>query len=198
MRKLLWTVPLSILVLGVLVVLLLVSNLYTFHRLSSEAPIAVLRFVAIAPQTWQAELRSGDFCEPRTYPMFGDEWRVDARFLKWKPWANLLGLDAMYRLERLGGRYRDLADENARKHLAHDITATPAVDLARYAERTQGRWMPVDTTFGSSVYESIDTDYRYIVYRSQSGLLVRKERVAAAHYEGDALVIHIEKDCPDS
>jgi hypothetical protein len=33
------------------------------------------------------------------------------------------------------------------------------------------------------------------VYRSQSGLLVRKERLAAAHYEGDALVIHIREDC---
>jgi hypothetical protein len=194
-RKLLWTLPLSALALGALVFGLLAWNLFTFHRLTNEAPIAALRFIAIEPQIWQVELRSGDFCETRKYRLFGDEWRLDARFLKWKPWANLLGMDAMYRLERISGRYRAVSDENARKHFAYDIGRRPAIDLARYAEYDMGGWVPVDTVFGSSVYETIDPDYRYVVYRAQSGLLVRKERITSAHYEDGALVIHIEKDC---
>lgn len=195
MRKLLWTLPLSVLALGGLVVALLAWNLVTFHRLTDEAPIAALRFVAIEPHTWQVELRSGDFCTTRKYRLLGEEWRLDARFLKWKPWANLLGMDSMYRLERLSGRYRDVGDENSLPRSAHDIGEVPAIDLVRYAERDWGGWVPVDTTFGSSVYETIDPAYRYVVYRSQSGLLVRKEKVTAAHYDGGALVIHIEKDC---
>lgn len=195
MRKLFWGVPLSILGLLVLTGGLVAWNLYTFDRLTDEALIAKLRFVQLAPQRYQVELRSGDFCQLRKFDLFGDEWRVDARFLKWKSWATLLGMDAMYRLERLSGRYRNIDDENTGKHIAHDITQSPALDLAGYANTRWGGWIPVDTSFGSSVYETIDPDYEYAVYRSQSGLLVRKEAVAPAHYEGGALVIHIEKGC---
>jgi len=46
------------------------------------------------------------------------------------------------------------------------------------------------------VYEAIDPAREYTVYRSQSGLLVRKASAAPAHYEGGALVIHIKKNCP--
>ena len=37
------------------------------------------------------------------YPLHGDEWRVEAQVLRWKPWANVLGLDTQYRLDRLSG-----------------------------------------------------------------------------------------------
>jgi len=174
---------------------LIVSNLYTFERLTDEAPIARLKFVEVGPRQYAAELLTGDFCEPRSFVLYGDEWRIDARFLKWKPLANLFGLDAMYRLERLSGRYSDVEAENSGRHQAWDIAGKPVVDLAAWLERDWKYWSPVDTSFGSSVYEHIDPDYRYTVYRGQSGLLVRKEPRVAAHYEGDSLVIHIEKDC---
>ena len=195
MRKLLWGIPLSLFSLLLLVLGLFAWNLYSFHRLTDEALIAELRFVPVDKQSWQAELRSGDFCQAQRYSLFGDEWRIDARFLKWKPWANLLGMDAMFRLERLSGRYRDIGAENTGRHFAHDISQAPAIDLLRYADRDWAGWVPLDTRFGSSVYETIDPDYRYAVYRSQSGLLVRKELISAAHYEAGGLVIHIGKDC---
>ena len=43
--------------------------------------------------------------QTRKFTVHGDEWRIDARVLKWKPWANVLGLDTQYRLDRLSGRY---------------------------------------------------------------------------------------------
>ena len=146
-------------------------------------------------QHYQVELRSGDFCQPQILELYGDQWQIDARFLKWKAWANLLGMDALYRLERLGGRYQSGSDENSRKHLVHTLSDTPAIDLVRYIGDGQGAWLPVDTRFGSSVYETIDPDYEYTVYRSQSGLLVRKQRIPAAHYEQGKLVIDIVKGC---
>jgi hypothetical protein len=195
MRKLLWSIQFILLLLIGLSAGLIAWNLHTFSRLTDEAPIAKLRFSQIQPQVYQLELRSGDFCQPRTFKVFGDEWRLDARFLKWKAWANLFGLDAMYRLERLSGRYLDIDEENSREHQAHDIVDTTAADLTPYLEKRWLRWSPLDTYFGSSVYESMDPDYEYTVYRSQSGLLVRKQLLAPAHYEDGALVIHIEKDC---
>jgi hypothetical protein len=170
-------------------------NLHTFHRLTDEAPIARLRFVEMSPQHYAVELRTGDFCTPRHFEIRGDEWRLDARFLKWKPLANLVGFDAMYRLDRLSGRYSDINAANSEPHVAYRVGEKPVVDLTDYLRKDWEYWSPVDTTFGSSVYEEIKPAYEYTVYRTQSALLVRKEMISAAHYEGGALVIQIEKPC---
>jgi hypothetical protein len=170
-------------------------NLHTFHRLTDEAPIARLRFTEMSPQHYAVELRSGDFCKPRHFELDGDQWRLDARFLKWKPMANLFGLDAMYRLDRLGGRYSNIQTANSRQSVAYDIGDKPALDLTDYLDEKWLSWSPVDTLFGSSVYETIDPAYQYTVYRSQSGLLVRRELIETARYQGGSLVIPIEKPC---
>jgi hypothetical protein len=195
MRKLIWGFPATVLVLVGLLFGLAGWNLHTFNRLTDEALIARLRFVETGPGRYRVELRSGDFCQQQEFELSADEWRLDARFLKWKPLANLFGLDAMYRVERLTGRYRNIADEHALPHQAYAITSEPEIDLLDYLDKDWKYWSPVDTFFGSSVYESIDPAYEYRVYRSQSGLLVRKEPLAAARYQDDALVIQIRKDC---
>jgi len=184
-----------VLVLFGLPAALLGWNLHSFYRLTDEAPIAQLRFVPVAPQRYAVELRSGDFCKAYHYTLDGDEWRLDARFLKWKPVANLLGLDALYRLDRLSGRYRDIADAGSHPPSVFAIGDKPVFDLTDYLNESWLSWSPVDTLFGSSVYESIDPAYKYTVYRSQSGLLVRKQLLETARYEEGSLVIEIEKPC---
>lgn len=190
--KRIFLLPLTSTLLAVgLVALLVVSNIYTFYRLSDEAPIAELTFVATAPGQYQATISYGDFCEAEQYLLYGNQWRLDARFLKWHSWANLFGLDAMYRVERLGGRYRDVDDENARQLVAYQLYTAPRIDLAAILKDYDGFFSPVDTLYGSSVYEDMDTNFRYRVYRSQSGLLVRKEPLAA----GNIITIEINSDC---
>lgn len=43
----------------------------------------------------------------------GDEWQIDARVLKWQAFVNVLGFDAVYRLERMSGRYSDVESERS-------------------------------------------------------------------------------------
>lgn len=174
-----------------LIVLLVSTNIYTFYRLTNEAPIAELTFVNVAPEQYQATISYGDFCEPEKYILYGNQWRLDARFLKWRPWANLFGLDAMYRIERLGGRYRDVNDENSRQGIAYKLYREPHIDLAAILQDYEGIFSPVDTLYGSSVYEDMDESFRYRVYRSQSGLLVRKEHLTA----GNIITIEINSAC---
>ncbi len=179
-------------VLGIgLIVLLTAANFYTFHRLTDEAPIAELTFAKAGPGQYQASISYGDFCTTEHYLLYGDQWRLDARFLKFHPWANLLGLDAMYRIERLGGRYRDVANENTRQQHAYTLYSVPAIDLAALLQDYHGFLSPVDTLFGSSVYEDMDENYRYRVYRSQSALLVRKEKRTA----DNIITIEINSNC---
>ncbi len=188
---------LSLVGVGVIAALF-AMNLRTYQRLTDEAPVARLTFQPVAAQQYRVELLSGDFCTPRTFLLYGDEWRLDAHFLKWKPWANVLGLNARYRLDRLGGRYRDVGQENARAHVAWQLSATGVFDPARLAGGFLGALSPLDTVFGSSVYQAIEPGYAYTVYRGQSGLLVRKSPLASIHRSGDSLVIPIESPCISS
>jgi hypothetical protein len=176
-------------------VLLLASNLYTYHRLTSEAPIAELRFRQLAPFEFEATLAWGDFCSERKFVLYGDQWRLDAQFLKWRPWANLLGLDALYRIERLGGRYADTGLENSQAHLAHALHAADGPDLPALLARHDSVISPVDTLYGSSVYAAMDPGQLYRVYRGQSGLLVRQEPLLGAAAGSSGLTIAINKAC---
>jgi hypothetical protein len=63
--------------------------------------------------------------------------------------------------------------------------------IARYT----GWFSPVDTLYGSSVYDDMDEAYVYRVYRGQSGLLVRKSLRADPVEDGGVLTIDINKTC---
>jgi len=180
---------------GIALALLLTTNLYTYHRLTAEAPIAELRFRQVGPQQYEASIAYGDFCQEHQFMLYGDQWRLDAQFLKWRPWANLLGFDSMYRIERLGGRYGALAEENSGQHLAHALHAPERIDLPAILSRYSGFFSPVDTLFGSSVYDTMDEGRLYRVYRGQSGLLVRKTAPAGVDSAGGGITIEINKSC---
>ena len=192
MRKLFgWSLVLVI-VLGALAVVLLSASVYTYHRLSGETLIAELRFDQTGDREYAAHLRTGDRCDERELPLFGDQWRVDAEFLKWKSWATLLGLDAQYRLDRLEGRYRTAAEQNSEPNIAHDLGGATAVDVVELAGAL-GPWnFLVDATYGSSVYHDIDTASLYSVYRTQSGIITRTTpRVNA----GSSAPIQVTRAC---
>jgi hypothetical protein len=187
--------PLTGLGLALLVVaLLLASNLYTYYRLTDEVPIAELRFRPLGPQRFEARIAFGDFCHEQVYALDGDQFRLDARFLKWRPWANLLGFDALYRIERLGGRYAAVARENRAPHRAYPLNPQQRIDLPAVLARYQGSLSPVDTLYGSSVYDNMEPGFLFRVYRGQSGLLVRKVPLQPPA----GLTIDIRRSCGES
>ena len=157
---------------------LTLGNLYTYKRLTAEEPIAQLTFEPVNDQEFDATLRLGNSCEENIYKIYGDEWRIDSQFLKWKSWANLMGLDAMYRLDRLSGRYIDIHDENSKLHVAHELKTNSTIDLSKLAEKYDNRFPPVDTVYGSSAYEKMKPNVLYTVFLTQSGILIREQELA--------------------
>jgi len=195
MRKAFTFSLLLVVIFGALVVVLLAANVYTYHRLTAEALIAELRFEANGKRQYLAHLRTGDRCEERVLPVFGDQWRVDAEFLKWKYWATLLGLDSQYRLDRLEGRYRSVTEQNSRPRVAHDLGGGTAVDVVEVAG-TLGSWnFLLDATYGSSTYEDIDVANVYRVYRTTTGIITRSEPRPLQPERGAALEIDIDNAC---
>lgn len=153
-------------------------NLHSYRRLTYEQPVAELAFSQLGPQRFQVLLRLPDG-QGRLLGLEGDEWQLDARVLKWRGVANLLGLDARYRLERIRGRYRDLERERRGPHSVHQLAPQQGLDLWTLAER-HGRWLPwVDAVYGSAAYLPMVDGARYSVSLSQSGLVARPANAQA-------------------
>ena len=184
-----------VVILAALAVVLLAATVYTYDRLTAETLIAELRFDATGERQYVAYVRTGDRCEERTFPVLGDQWRVDAEFLKWKYWALLLGLDSQYRLDRLEGRYRSVAEQNSQPNVAHDLAERTAVDLVALAQ-SLGSWnFLLDATYGSSTYQDIDVGDVYYVYRTTTGIITRHEPRPVQPTGGAPLSITITGAC---
>jgi hypothetical protein len=148
-------------------------NLHTYARLTYEQPIAEIVFEGRAPQSYRATLTRMPGGEMQIFMLSGDEWQLDARVLKWKGWANLLGLDAQYRLERVGGRYRDIEQERHAERTVYSLSENPGVDLWEMSTKYP-RWLPfVDAIYGSATYMPMSEGARYRVSLTQSGLIAR-------------------------
>ncbi|MES1943164.1 hypothetical protein PC39_03537 [Salinisphaera sp. PC39] len=159
-------------------------NLYTYARLTYEQPVATVTFEHRGDGRYLARLAQPG--KPtRRYELAGDEWQLDARVLKWRAPANLLGLDAQYRLERLSGRYADVVDETSRPRTAHDLADEPGLDVWTLARR-HSSWLPlVDASYGSATYLPMADGARFSVSLTQSGLIARAENRAAREAAAD-------------
>jgi len=158
---------------------LVASNLHSYARLTHERPIAQIVFEARGPQRYRATLAQVPSGDMQTFILAGDEWQLDARVLKWKGWANLLGLDAQYRLERISGRYRNIEQERQDERTVYALSDNPGLDLWMLSTEYP-RWLPfVDAVYGSATYLPMGDGARYEVSMTQSGLIARPVNDAA-------------------
>jgi hypothetical protein len=162
----------------------LALGLRSYERLTFEQPVAELEFAARGPQQYEATLTRLPGGERERFVLAGDEWQLDARVLKWRGYANLLGLDARYRLERVSGRYRDIEQERHAPRSVFALGEGTPVDLWSLAE-AYPRWLPfVDAIYGSATYLPMAAGARYQVTLSQSGLVGRPANDAARAVSG--------------
>jgi hypothetical protein len=187
----LWLVVLAV----ALSFVLIAATVYTYDRLTAETVIAELRFESTGDRQYVAHLRTGDRCQERTFPIFGDQWRIDAEFLKWKYWALLLGLDSQYRLDRLEGRYRAATEQNTQPNVAHDLADRTAVDIVELAGALRSWNFLLDATYGSSTYQDIDVRNVYYVYRTSTGIITRQELRPEPPAAGAPLEVTINGAC---
>lgn len=158
---------------------LLGFNFVTYQRLTNERPAAQISFVQTAPQRYTATLDiPGE--DPKPLDVAGDEWRLDARFIKWHPIANIGGLDAYYRLDRLTGRFADTAQEISEPRSVYALSDNPGLDIWKLAQNKRfARLKALDAYYGNSVYAPMRDGAEFEVYATQNGLIVRPQNDAA-------------------
>lgn len=164
--------------------LLLAFSYIGYGRLIDEQPVSQIEFAGSAPGEYVARLMIDG--EPdRLLPLSGDEWQMDARVVNWKPPATLLGLDAVYQLERLSGRYSTVSDEMTRQRTAHALSEEMTLDIWQVARRFPKLLPGVDAYYGSATYLPMADGARYEVSISRTGLVARPVNAAARAALGD-------------
>ncbi|MCX8114764.1 MAG: hypothetical protein N3D71_06795 [Burkholderiaceae bacterium] len=143
-----------------------------YRALTHEEIAARIDVKPLGPQRFAAAFRFADG-RSASYTLAGDAIYVDAHVLKWKPWANVLGLHTAYELARVAGRYDDIDKERSAPRTVHALGAERPVDL--FALRKRYAWLApmFDAEYGSGTFAAADKAHVLELRVSTSGLLLR-------------------------
>jgi hypothetical protein len=157
---------------------LIAANMRTYQRLSFEQPAGELQLSRTGDREFNAVLTYPNG-QRANFALRGDEWQVDARLLKWHAFANMIGFDTAYRLERIGGRFSRIEDERSQARTVYSLNAPQRIDPWELLHRYRS-WMPwVDALYGSATFLPMADGALYEIKVSQSGLLARPLNQAA-------------------
>ncbi len=149
------------------VIVLLMLNLQTYVQLTRET---VLAEIHVGQRTHQGTpvsfIREG---KTQVFWINSEEWRVDARFLKWKPWVSILGKDPVVRLESFTGRMGKTGSPSDPVYSLADNSGISEHLTTFLATHT----LMADSLFGSSVYMPTKAESRYRISATQAGLVAR-------------------------
>ena len=109
-----------------------------------------------------------------TYAVAGDQIYVDSHILKWKSWANVLGLHTAYALDRVEGRYADIAEEQSAPRTVYSLAPQRRVDLFGLRMRYAFLAPLFDAEYGSGTFVPVVGPADFDVLVSSTGLLIRK------------------------
>ena len=150
-------------------------NIQLFSRLTHEGPVAEVMVKAVDPaqSLYQVTVKRLDGNIPdQKCALQGDEWLIGGRVQKWKPWANVLGLDATYTLDQISNKYFSAERGNGKTITACDLHGQPVVNAY-----VPDKWLPwilenfytEDRRFGSANYMPLADGAVYRIVITQSG-----------------------------
>ena len=156
---------------------LLGFNSMTFERLTHEGPVADVRVKAIDParSLYQVSIMRLDGPKlTQVCNVQGDEWDMSARVQKWKPWANVMGLDSTYQLDQVTNRYFTAERGNGKPITACDLKGPPP-EVNSWVPKAWLFWIvdhayTEDRKFGSAAFMPLADGATYRVVITQSGL----------------------------
>jgi hypothetical protein len=157
---------------------LIAGSLLTYQRSSFEQPAGELQLTRTGDREFNALLTYPSGARAN-FALRGDEWQIDSRVLKWHAFANLVGFDTVYRLERIGGRYTRVEDERSQPRSVYSLNPPQLIDPWDLVHRYHS-WVPwMDALYGSATFLPMADGALYEIKVSQSGLVARPLNQAA-------------------
>lgn len=169
---------------GAAVVGLVGLNLQTFSRLTHEQLAAQVTLEQTGPQAYTAIVEraneDGVLQAPEEFALTGDSFRMEADVITFKPWANVLGVDALYRFDRIQGRYDSETAEVANPPTPWSMREEDVgIDVFRLPLGSGNPLQRVDAEFMNGVAVPMADGAVYEVQMSQRGLIPRPLNQAA-------------------
>lgn len=183
---LLRVIPCSLMLVSGVSLILVGSDFMSYRQLLDEELVATLHFEKLGPKSYGAKLIDRNN-EQYYFQINGDQWQIDARFIKWHPSLARLGFNPIFRLERIGGRYEDIREELGSARSLYPIISSHGLDTWYWFK--QFGWMSqwVDASYGSATFLPMADGASYEVKVSYSGLLARpineKSRQAVSRWQ---------------
>lgn len=151
---------------------LLILSYLTYSRLVDEQLISRIEFKHLAESEFEARLMiSGE--ADQFFVLRGDEWQMDAKIVTWKPPMTVLGLDPIYQLDRLSGRFAEIDREQTEARTVHTLAPDVATDLWRVTRRFPHLMPGVDAHYGTATFVPMTDGARYEVSLSRDALIAR-------------------------
>ena len=152
-------------------------GIHGYRVFTQEALAATIMTEPLGPQRFRATVTLPDK-SLHMFDLAGDAVYVDAHVLKWRPIGTLLGLETIYELDRISGRYQALSDEQTHERTVYSLAANKPFDAFDLARRYWILRPFVDAEYGSATFigATAPGGARYEVRVSTTGLLVRPSR----------------------
>jgi len=151
---------------------MLIFSYLSYGRLTGEQVVSQIQFRRISPQEFQARLMI-DGAEDRFFVLRGNEWQLDARVITWQPPLTVLGLEPIYQLDRLSGRYADIDREQSEARTVHSLAPALPADIWRLARHFPGLLPGIDAHYGTATYVPMADAARFEVSLSRDALIAR-------------------------
>ncbi|MBD9484425.1 hypothetical protein IB229_15670 [Pseudomonas sp. PDM14] len=153
-------------------------DLLSYSPLPEDKPLLTLSFSADGPQRYRVSLLEGG--EERQVTLEGDLWQLDARLLRWKGLASLIGLQPGYRLEKLSGRFLAIEQQESARNAQITLAQSPyGIDLWRWLRLGQHDLFLFDPEAARVTYLPITDGAMFNVTLSPTGLLAKPMNQAA-------------------
>lgn len=144
----------------------------SYDRLIEEQLVSRIEFSRISAEEFQARLMIQG-SDDQFFVLRGNEWQMDARIVTWKPPLTVLGLDPIYQLDRLSGRYSDIGREQSEVRTVHALAAAPPADIWQFARRFPRLLAGIDAHYGTATFVPMADGALFEVSLSRDALIAR-------------------------
>lgn len=156
---------------------LVAYDLYSYAPLPEDKPLVTLSFKGDGSR-YRVSVLEGN--HERSVTLEGDLWQLDARLLRWKGLAALIGLEPGYRLEKLSGRFLSIEQQSLAQHAGVTLAQSPyGVDLWRWLRLGQHDLFMFDPQAQRVTYLPMANDAVFTISMTPTGLLAQPMNQAA-------------------
>jgi len=165
--------------------IMLALSYFGYLQLVDEQLIGRIKFTESAPEQYVARLMLEDEDRDRMFEILGDEWQMDARVITWKPPMTMLGLDPIFQLDRLSGRYAEVEEELTKNRSVHALSEPITLDVWQFARKYPKLMPGVDAHYGTATYLPMAHGAIFEVTMTRKGLIARPVNEAAREAVGE-------------